>query len=471
MVRLFYLHFMAAPTLYGEKTWSEAANSAATTIPLPTSFNTADRWFGAYVSDANGQTFTPPDGNWTEEWNDISVQSAFSFGLSYRTGGSANAAFSLGTSERQAGVSFAVSGAASGVHAKGSPDQTGSSGTAVIPGLTTTVNDCLVIGVVGTDVSAGDTAPTTPSGWTLVASKYQLSGGLVCVYQRTQATAGIISDTNVTLAVSEQWIGVSFALAPATGTSHNLTAAIAIASTTPNAALNVARAITASVVAISDTPNASLAVTRSLSSNIAVASATPAASLNVTRSLTSDIVVASTTPNALLNIARLLASNISIVSVTQDARFAGDILLTANIAIASNTPNATLAVGRSLTAAPTLISNTPDAIFAIGVNLQSAIAIASVTTDAELNISRFLSSAIALDSNTPNAAMTVSRSLTSNIAVQSQTPDAVLAIVRLLIASIVIGSQTNDAVLSVPISPGVAKILWAARVAAIKWSA
>ena len=39
--------------------------------------------------------------------------------------------------------------------------------------------DCLVVGVVFTDVSGGDTAPTTPSGWSPLTSKYQSSGGLV----------------------------------------------------------------------------------------------------------------------------------------------------------------------------------------------------------------------------------------------------------------------------------------------------
>jgi hypothetical protein len=165
-------------------------------------------------SDPNGQAFGYPVG-FTELYQDESFQSAASASVAYKTSGGSEGNYSvtLGTSERQAWISFAVTGH-NGINV--SPvSSNGSSATATFPAMTTTANNCLGIRVVITDPSAGDTTPFgAMTGWTKLDEIFFTSAAGVGVYYKAIATAGTEASGTATLNVSEQWWTASFAIAP-----------------------------------------------------------------------------------------------------------------------------------------------------------------------------------------------------------------------------------------------------------------
>lgn len=484
---------MAAPTVNtGHQIWSDTSNTTTTTAPLPTTLGGSDRWFVAIASDPTSQAFTPPDGNWTEEWDALTAQSAFTYYLAYRLGGSADAAFGLGTSERCAGVSFAVTGAASGFHAKGT-DRTGSSNTAIIPGLTTTVANCLVVGILYADPSAGDVAfPTTLSGWTYVNGKYQASGGAVAVYERTQATPGEIVDTNVTLAVSEQWSGISFALAPEAGiVSLSANAAITTAINAPVLAVN--RRMVANANVVSDIAVPALSVSRSMVANAAIVTNISAPALVVLRRMTANAAIVSfiSAPNGIyylrlvanaaivinisapaLAVLRRMLANVAIVSNISAPVFLGTIALAANAAIITNISAPALAVNRRLVANANVVSSIGFPTLAITRRMAVSANIATNISLPILAVTRRIAANASITSNINLARLGIVYAMFANASITTNISQPQLSVLRRMLASV--GIVTN---LGAPIlilveraASTEVQIVWGFRVPTVRWA-
>lgn len=105
------------------------------------------------------------------------------------------------------------------INVTGTETIVGSATSATIAGITTTVDNCLVVAVAALDGS--DMLPvavTSGSGWSAVTSLgYSGSTGIGLVYvTKTMATAGAVGDLGLTATVADGWGGFMFALAPAT---------------------------------------------------------------------------------------------------------------------------------------------------------------------------------------------------------------------------------------------------------------
>jgi hypothetical protein len=211
---------MTAPTIVaGSTSGADAGNTTSTTVTAPTNI-AGDVIYIAIASDLTSQTFTGPAGFSTLYSNvDIPATSpTATFAMFYKTsGGSEPGTYSVGvgTTERQAWVAFAVRGDG-GVGVTGSPNNSGTGSTAAsVPFVTTPAIDYLLIAVVATDVSAGLTTPMTPTAMTKLNEASGSSAAAVCVCYEAATTAGTWpSNSGVTLNVAEQWLGVSFAIAP-----------------------------------------------------------------------------------------------------------------------------------------------------------------------------------------------------------------------------------------------------------------
>ena len=209
---------MAAPTLNtGYQSGHSTSNEASTTVTVPTTLAAGDLWFIAIVSDPNNQTFTFPAG-FSKEWSDFAfitgnlVESGV-VAKKVSSGSDGNASVTVGTSERQVWVSFGVHGGNATLHARGT-DQEGSSGTATFPAVTTSVDNCLLVRILFTDASLQTTPFGSLTGWTAGASDFGASSGGIGFWTKTLATAGVEASGTVTLANTEQWYAITFAIAP-----------------------------------------------------------------------------------------------------------------------------------------------------------------------------------------------------------------------------------------------------------------
>ena len=206
----------AAPTVNDYTFGFDTGNTTATVVTTPA--NAAGDELVLFISsDAGSQTFTDPTGLFTKEYNDVSLPStAATFALFKKTSNGSEPStftFNLGTSERQSYVFYAVRGG-NVVNVKGT-NASGTGTTATIPGLTTTVDNCLVFGAVITD---GDTQPhgTTTDYSNQVQTGSSTASTLGLQYM-TKTTAGTVADNTCSLNASQEWLGISIAIEPASG--------------------------------------------------------------------------------------------------------------------------------------------------------------------------------------------------------------------------------------------------------------
>lgn len=208
---------MTAPSINftpGFDQGGSSGNETLTNIPSYPHTN-GDVVHIAMVSDAASQVFTFPAG-YTKQYSDASVNSAATAVLARKTASSEPSSFdvTLGTSERQCYIAFSVTGDG-GVNATGTSG-TGTGSSATCPAVTTTVDNCLLIRFVATDISAGTTLPHgTMSGWTKLAEQDTGSGGALSIHYKVLATHGTEASATVSMNVSEQWWAGTFAIAPA----------------------------------------------------------------------------------------------------------------------------------------------------------------------------------------------------------------------------------------------------------------
>lgn len=238
-------------------------------------------------------------------------------------------------------------------------------------------------------------------------------------------------------------MAVPFVSAPA-GNNIALTAAIAGASVTVDAALAVQRAVLGNLAGVSTTPDVALAVARALSANVAGASTTPNAILSLGFALTAAIAGASTTPAAALAVARLMATAMAGASVTPDATLTVARAMQAAVSGASVMPDAAVTVARALTAAMSGASSTPDVALAVLLMLAANMTGGSSTPDASLRIARAFTAGLTATSATTDTVLAVARALEAAIAGEVVMADAQVVVARLLGAVVAGESMTPD---------------------------
>jgi len=218
---------MTAPTIVsGATSGFDSAGTNSDTVLLPsTSFSDGQTVYIAIASDAPDASqfgtvsrFTPLTANLQVSQSIFNatarVYKQANILKANETFNSPNYEFTvpINTLERQAWWVWAVDNDG-GIGAQGT-DASASSTTATIPGLTTTANNSLVIGIIFADQT---TTLTTPTGWTSVGVVSQTSAATVGLYYRSEATSGtVIADQTSTLGTSRAWRGISFEIKSAT---------------------------------------------------------------------------------------------------------------------------------------------------------------------------------------------------------------------------------------------------------------
>lgn len=212
---------MTAPSIYGYITGSDAVGTNSVSVVVPSStfvdgqtvyipiasdapdasqFSTPSRFAALYSNKQVSQAIFNATASVFKQANILKANESFS---------SPNYTFTIAcnTLERQAWFFIAIDNDG-GIGAQGT-DASASSSTATVPGLTTTANNSLVMGIV-----FGDQIVTpfgTPSGYTKLDEVSNTSGASVGVFYQTVATAGtVISDQTLSLGASRAWRGISF---------------------------------------------------------------------------------------------------------------------------------------------------------------------------------------------------------------------------------------------------------------------
>lgn len=202
---------MAIPTVVDVATGVQASGSTSYTVTLPT-YSEGDKLYIALARDGAG---TLTLAGWTELHDDIPIGAPSAvFNMWYKTAGAAEAnpvTVSSGLSERAVWVAWSVSGD-DGINAEAA-DGSGTGTLATYGAVTSTVNECLRISIVATDLVTDPI--TVPASHDTVGVISVTSGATVGVYSQALLTAGVSSTPNSTLNASEEWITVNFAIAPA----------------------------------------------------------------------------------------------------------------------------------------------------------------------------------------------------------------------------------------------------------------
>jgi len=213
---------MTAPSIVAGATKGvDGANTTGTTVTTP-SYNTGDTIFVPAASDPTSQTFSITGFSSLTGNIDVPVSTPTgTANLLYKTNASSEPGsytLSVGTSERQAWMAFAVTNDG-GLGAQGT-DNSGNSSTATIPAITTTAANSLVIAVIFGDQIITPFGAAT--GYTKLNEVSGTSAASVAVYYQAVATAQTISAQNVSLGAARGWRAIVFeikAIVTATGRS------------------------------------------------------------------------------------------------------------------------------------------------------------------------------------------------------------------------------------------------------------
>ena len=227
---------MAAPTIVGT-TYTQngnGSNSTTLTLNVPTNSD-GNLLIVVYVTDGDSSTASISGSGWTTLEGPQDIPSSLgatsgTFYVWYKTASSDSGSWTITqtVSERALAVAFAVSGH-NGIDVENTY-LSGSDTSAESNNLTTSVNDCLRISIVG---SVGVKTVTTLTGHTLLVTQTYTSAGTISVQYKTIASAG--ADTGQTATVgSSYWCTYAFAIKPVSGTTYNQTAA---GSMTPSGAV------------------------------------------------------------------------------------------------------------------------------------------------------------------------------------------------------------------------------------------
>lgn len=217
---------MTVPVIVsGHTTAFDVSNVTSRTIAVPT-YSENDIIILAVTADMNSGTITAPGGGFSFVFQDVPIQTATPTQVSTCTvfwkiaSASEGSTYTVdtSTSERAVMICFAVRGAdtISTINATGTAEN-GDSITATVPAVTSTVNDCLRISVIGCDQSIDTTPHGACTDHTKLDDLFTTSGGAISVHYKTIATAGTDDAKTSTMAASQEWVGLSFAIAPDAG--------------------------------------------------------------------------------------------------------------------------------------------------------------------------------------------------------------------------------------------------------------
>jgi hypothetical protein len=209
-----------APTIVaGHTTAVDASNESNHVINTPTHSSGNKIYIAAAVDFAGSSMGAPAGFAPVSGYENVAIGTTILFSLWSKTaGGSEGASYTWTSSvaERSGTIAWAVADDG-GIHATGTP-ATGSSGTATVPAVTTSVTNCLRISLVfgDNDISPfGDAA-----GHTNLAGVGVASGASVNVQYKALPSSGTDGSQTVSLGASDDWEGITIAIGP-TGTTYN----------------------------------------------------------------------------------------------------------------------------------------------------------------------------------------------------------------------------------------------------------
>lgn len=294
---------MAIPTV--QAVGSSAAGIGDITVTLPT--HAADDIL-LVVHETNQSTAPSAPSGWAvlaQYAQGTNVTTVTVYWLRATSSGTTNPTF-VDPGNHQIGAALVIRGCiTSGNPWDYTPSGEGQSGTTTFAttSQTTTVNDCLVFGVISdntdtaTDQMSGE-ANANLSTFTKQGAFYttQGNGGGVIVYTGGLATAGSTGSFTGNIATTSAWAGVTFALKPAAGvTNYNGTSALS------------ATAVTTSSGVVGKVATSSIAGTASVTASGVVARAATAA-LSATGSITASGVVGKVATATITGTATVAAS-------------------------------------------------------------------------------------------------------------------------------------------------------------------
>lgn len=252
---------MTAPTINsGHVTKADTSATTSRTINAPTHV-AGDYIFLAIANDDNSGTINTPT-DFTPIYDNVIIKTATNStvgrgSLYYKVATSSEPStytVTITASELLGMIAFAVNNAGA-IHYTATALQ-GNDASAEVPGVVTSVDNCLRISVVWCDGATQTTPHGTVTNHTKLAEAWFTSAGAVSIHHRTVATAG--NDGNdtesSTLAAPFRWASGSIAISPA-APSHSLDAGPISTGipTIQSVALNQTHVLSAAALS-SDTP-------------------------------------------------------------------------------------------------------------------------------------------------------------------------------------------------------------------------
>lgn len=237
----------------GTPTNVTTASGTSCDVPKPASAAEGDLLY-LLLSFGSVQTVTPPDGTWTELFDEEQPSSVGSSNVYiHEVGASDPSTYSFTKSPGDSGSG--ICGVLRG-HKTGDPVnavaavQKSTSTSLVCGSLTTTVPNCLILRLGAVD---GNRTFTVDGGTTELDQHTQFNGSncsSVAAYEM-QATAGSTGSATHTISASDQWTGYSIAIQPGTNANVAVPAAsIVFASPTPTVATGASVDVTALNIAM-----------------------------------------------------------------------------------------------------------------------------------------------------------------------------------------------------------------------------
>jgi carbohydrate esterase-like sialic acid-specific acetylesterase len=208
------------PTIRGWSKGADTGNTFNTNVILPTWID-GDTLYVAIVSDAGSQNFTAPSG-FATLYSDVAVSgSTATMAVFYRTNSlhadfdfdSVNYSCSVGValSERQSYIAFSVE-SDGGIESQNT-NATGSSNQAHANSITTLSSGDLVIAIIATDgTTLSHTDAASGAEYTKLDEEAGVSAGSISTWYASVAPAATLSQLNINLGISEQWVGVNFVI-------------------------------------------------------------------------------------------------------------------------------------------------------------------------------------------------------------------------------------------------------------------
>ncbi len=300
----------------------------------------------------------------------------------------------------------------------------------------------------GSGLFSDDIDGQTRSGsWDIGADEYVAAGTtreLIAAIAGASSTPGIGATS--LRALLSAIAGASSTPGISATTLRAILSAIAGSSLTPDISASISRAILANLQTASLTPEVAATLSRALAAAIAGASSTPGIEATTVRAILAQIPGESLTPDLSMTIIRALASSIAGESFTPDitATIQGIISLLANIAGTSVTPGISATTSRALLANLSAGSVSPDILASMARSLLASISGSSQTPEITIQTLLLLAANIAGVSLTPDISIEIARTLSALCSGQSVTPDIQATVARMLLADIHGTSITPD---------------------------